>query len=432
MWQINEFGENLLKNYLKMTKKELIKTKNSLYKKYKKLKSLNLNLDMSRGKPCREQLDLSNEMLDLVNSKYDFSLNKEDLDVRNYGTLGGLPKLRRLFSKIMKVPSENVFIGGNSSLSLLFDAINCFFGYNKIEKKIKFLCPSPGYDRHFSICEYFNIDMIPVKMQENGPDMDYIENMVADEEDIAGILCVPKYSNPTGITYSDDTVKRLAQLRPRCKNFRIFWDMAYALHSLDGKYVPLLSLYGECKKSGTLENIIYFSSTSKITFAGGGVSAFAAFGKTFDKLKKMYSIKTIGFDKINQLRHLIFFKNMTNLKNHMQKHRKILWPKFELVLDKLNKEFKKNPIISWNNPKGGYFISVESFGSAIRIHELCKGAGLKITPAGATFPYGYDLNDSNIRLAPSFPEISELEKAIEIFSICVKISAIEKLLTMKN
>lgn len=430
-----ELKEIILESYFELSENELFKIRDELYNEYNSLKKSNLNLDMSRGKPCKKQLDLSNKMLDCVSSDSEFFLENFKIDVRNYGGFEGLPELRHLFSKIMDVPFESVFIGGNSSLSLMYDCISCFFESTKTRDigKTKFLCPCPGYDRHFAICEYFDIEMIPIEMTKTGPDMDSIESIVSNDETVCGIWCVPKYSNPTGVTYSDELVSRLAALKTKCENFKIFWDMAYAVHDLDDNNPDkLLSLYDESKKFGTQERLIYFCSTSKITFAGSGVSALAAFGKTLAEIKKMYSKKIISFDKINQLRHAIFLKDFDNLKEHMKKHRQILKPKFDLVTTTLEKSFNKNSIATWSNPHGGYFVNVETFGSAKRVVDLCEKIGLKITPAGATFPYGNDKNDSNIRIAPSFPEIKELEHAMKIFTLCVKITAIEKLIATER
>lgn len=421
-----------MENFLEMSSGQLKATLDDLTLKYNHFKNMNLNLDMSRGKPCSEQLDISNEMLDVINSSSDF-IAKNNIDVRNYGTFDGIIELKEFISELTGIEKENFIIGGNSSLSMMFDAVTYFMTHGSNgqkpwmkQEKIKFLCPSPGYDRHFAICEYYGIEMIPVKMNENGPDMDFIENAVSSDSSIKGIWCVPKYSNPQGIVYSDEVVKRFANLKPIAPDFRIFWDNAYFVHDLSDESVHILNIAKECERSKNLELSIIFYSTSKITFPGDGIAFMACFGENLKNFKEMYSVKTVGFDKLNQLRHFRFLKNKYNLLNHMKKHRNVIKPKFDMVLSTLEKEFSKNPIIKWNNPRGGYFISVDTMPNCAKSTvELCKNLGVKLTGAGATFPYKFDKEDTNIRLAPTYPCIDDLKIAIDVFCLCAKIAYIK-------
>ena len=396
---------------------------------FKKLKDMNLSLNMARGKPSPEQLSLSSSMLNTISDDFVSS----GVDIRNYGCLEGLPEARKLMSELLGCPESNVIVGGNSSLSLMHDVVSNFFikGSNGCapwkDKKIKFLCPSPGYDRHFQICEFFGIDMIPIRINNDGPDIDKIKELVKDDDSIKAIWCVPKYSNPDGIVYSDEIIKELANLNPAAKDFKILWDNAYCVHDLYD-FVNISNIFEECKKAGNESFPIAFCSTSKITFAAGGISAIGCLGQNFKDMKLYFSRKLVSFDKINQYRHIKFLKNLDNIKAHMLKHSSILRPKFEFVISEFEKNFGDNKILKWMNPKGGYFISVYSYGSAKRIESLCKEVGLLITPSGATYPYGIDNNDTNIRIAPSYPSMEELKQAIKVFCICVKISAIEKLL----
>lgn len=422
-------------NYLKLNKNELLIEKEKILKEYESLKSYNLNLNMARGKPSPAQLNLSKELLNCVNSNFD-CISNSGIDCLNYGILEGIPEIRHLFAPILGVDENQIIVGGNSSLSMMFDTISFFMlhGISGLkpwiqQKKIKFLCPSPGYDRHFAILDYFNIEPIIITMKNDGPDMDTVEDLVSNDNTIKGIWCVPKYSNPQGITYSDNIVKRFAALRPIAKDFRIFWDNAYAIHDLTDEPSHLLNIMDECKKNGTEDLPLIFCSTSKITFAGGGIAFLGASKNNIDSIKKMYSFKTIGFDKINQLRHARYFKDYNGLINHMKKHREILKPKFDIVISFLKSEFKDNNIISFTEPNGGYFISVNVInGCAKRVVELCKNVGLTLTNAGATYPHGFDKNDSNIRIAPSYPKLDELKKAMSVFCICVKLATVEKLL----
>lgn len=425
-----------MSNYLQYSRDNLKQELLTLNNEYDSFKSQNLKLDMSRGKPSLEQTELSNGMFDILNSDSDFE-TKDGIDCRNYGLLDGIPQIKKLFADLMDVEQDEVFVGGNSSLNLMFDVFTHFMTHGIAGEKpwlgrdVKFLCPVPGYDRHFSITEYYNVKMINIPMTKTGPDMDMIENLVSSDESIKGIWCVPKYSNPDGITYSDETVKRFARLKPKAKDFRIMWDNAYCIHDLSDEPDNLLSLMSECKKVGNEDIAIFFCSTSKITFPGSGVAALAASKPNMAEIKKRYSIQTIGFDKLNQLKHDRFFENMDSLKKHMAKHRAIIEPKFQVVLDALSKEFSDNNIASWNTPKGGYFISINLMdGCAKRVVELCKNAGVTLTSAGATYPYKIDPKDSNIRLAPTYPSLDELKLAIKLFCLCVKIASLEKLLNL--
>ena len=422
-------------NYLNLNKKKLLEEKETILKKYKKLKNLNLNLNMARGKPSPEQVNLSKEMLNIITSESS-CISEDGIDCLNYGLLDGLSELKEIFEPVLGVKKEQIFVGGNSSLSMMFDTISFFMTHGvcgnapwQKSKKIKFLCPCPGYDRHFAILRHFDIEPISIEMTTAGPNMDMIEQLVSNDETIKGIWCVPKYSNPQGITYSDDTVKRLAALKPLAPDFRIFWDNAYAVHNFSDKSEKLLNIMEECKKNNSEDLPIIFCSTSKITFPGAGVAFLGASDNNIKEIKKMYSFKTIGFNKINQLRHVLYFKNYQGLLNHMKKHSNILKPKFDAVINTLKTEFNDNKIIAFTEPSGGYFVSVDVMnGCAKRVVELCKNIGLILTDAGATFPNGFDKNDSNIRLAPSYPNIDELELDMLVFCTCVKLATLEKLL----
>lgn len=423
-------------SYFELSKNELAAKHEQLLEEYKNIKSKNLSLDMSRGKPSNEQLDISVRMLDIVNSSSECK-TKDGLDCRNYGLLDGLPSCRELFAQMINVTPDMVMVGGNSSLNMMFDTISCMMTKSIVEgckpwyevKNRKFLCPVPGYDRHFGITEYFGFDMINIPMLSSGPDMDLIEKLVSEDDSIKGIWCVPKYSNPQGITYSDETVKRFAALKPKAKDFRIMWDDAYCVHDVTDTPDSLLSIYDECKKTGNEDIPIIFCSTSKITFPGSGVAAMAASANNMKVFKNKYTYQTIGYDKINMLRHMLFFKDIDGVKAHMQKHKDILKPRFDIVIDKLNQQVKDTGIAKWTNPNGGYFVSVDVLnGTANRVVKLCKEAGVVLTGAGATYPYGKDPNDSNIRVAPTFPSCDELSVAMDVFCVCAKLAAIEKLI----
>lgn len=428
-----------MKSYKELTKNELLELKNQLEEQYKEAKAKGLNLDMSRGKPSVAQLDLSKDMLDVINSTSDTN-SENGLDVRNYGAFDGLPEAKKLMADVMGVSPDNVIVYGNSSLNMMYDVVSrsMVFGvlgstpWCKLDK-VKFLCPSPGYDRHFAITELFGIEMITIPMTSEGPDMDMVEKYVNNDDSVKGIWCVPKYSNPQGITYSDETVRRFAALKPAAQDFRIYWDNAYAIHDLyEDDKDELLEIFSECKKNNN-ENIVYeFSSTSKVTFAGAGISALAASKENLDSIRENMTIQTIGHDKVNQLRHTRYFKDINGMCNHMKKHAELLRPKFDAVINEFEKELSGLEIGSWIKPKGGYFISFEAMeGCAKAIVEKCKEAGVTLTGAGATYPYKKDLNDSNIRIAPSFPTEEEMKQATELFILCVKLTSVEKLLENK-
>jgi aspartate/methionine/tyrosine aminotransferase len=421
--------------FSEMDSKALQEYREGLLKRYEDFKSRNLKYDMSRGKPCQEQLDLSIGMLDITDYK-----SYDGTDCRNYGGLDGIPEAKQLFAELLEVNTDEVIIGGNSALNMIYDTIAraMSFGVSGSEvpwgklPKVKFLCPSPGYDRHFAICELFGIEMIVVDMKSDGPDIDAIEKLVYEDEAVKGIMCVPKYSNPDGITYSDDVVDRLAGMKTKTKDFRIFWDNAYAVHHLFGKGDRLKNIMKACKDAGNEDRVFVYTSTSKISFPGAGVAAMAASKANVSMIKKLMSVQMIGPDKMNQLRHVRFFKNMENIEEHMRKHAEIIEPKFSAVLDILNTELGGKEIAWWNKPNGGYFISLNTLdGCAKKVVAMTAEAGVLMTPAGATFPYGKDLRDRNIRIAPTLPSIDELKKAIEIFCICIQIESINKLLLTK-
>ena len=391
---------------------------------------------MARGKPGKEQLDLSLGLLDVLNSKSDF-VGTDGMDCRNYGVLEGIDECRKLFGDILGVDSKYVMVGGSSSLNMMFDTISCMMTKSIVDgckpwyevKNRKFLCPVPGYDRHFGITEYYGFEMIPVPMTENGPDMDVVEKLVESDDSIKGIWCVPKYSNPQGITYSDETVKRFAALKPAAKDFRIMWDNAYCIHDINDTPDELLNIFDECKKNGTEDMPVLFCSTSKITFPGAGVAAMAASENNMKVFKERYNYEVISYDKLNMLRHVRYFKDFDGIMEHMQKHKEVLRPKFDIVLNALESNLKPVGIGEWTNPNGGYFVSIDVLsGTAKRVVQLCKEAGVVMTGAGATYPYGKDPDDKNIRIAPTFPPNDELITAMDVFCICTKLAACEKLL----
>ncbi len=421
-------------DFTKLSKENLEHEKKKLEGEYRSFQSKKLNLNMARGKPSPEQLKLSYPMLTAVNQESNF-ISSTGADCRNYGMPDGLPELRRIFAQMMGVDADNVVIGGNSSLNMMFDTVSCGMthGFSGCEpwdcqKGRKFLCPSPGYDRHFRVTEYFGFQLVTIPMMPEGPDMDKVEEAVKDQS-VKGIWCVPKYQNPTGITFSDETVRRLAHLKPAAKDFRIFWDNAYCVHDLTDTPDRLASLWEECRKAGTLESVFFFASTSKITFPGAGISAMACGDENLKEIRGRYDAQTIGPDKLNQLRHLYFLKNFDGVKAQMAKHRALIAPKFQIVESKLEKELAGKNVAKWSNPKGGYFISVDVLpGCAKRVVKLCADAGVKLTAAGATFPYGKDPDDSNIRVAPTYPSQEELGQAMELFCIAVQLAATEKLI----
>lgn len=421
-------------NYLNMSKSELAQQLEQLQDEYKKYCDMGLKLDMSRGKPGAEQLNLSEGLLKTIVSNDDCK-TADGLDCRNYGVLTGIPEIKEMFAELLGVEENEIMVGGNSSLNMMFDTVSAMMTANvnggtpwaKLDK-VKWLCPAPGYDRHFGITEYFGIEMITVPMTSQGPDMDMVEELVSNDSSIKGIWCVPKYSNPQGITYSDETVTRFAKLKPAADDFRIIWDNAYAIHDIAEQGDTLLNIMDECKKYGNEDLPIIFASTSKITFPGAGVACMAASDKNMKFFLNKYTIQTIGYDKLNMLRHVKFFGNYQGLLAHMQKHRAVLEPRFKAVTDKLDAELSGLGIAQWVNPKGGYFVSVDVLeGCAKRVVQLCKDAGVVLTGAGATYPYGKDPKDSNIRLAPTLPPVEELEIAMNLFCLSTKIAALEKL-----
>lgn len=425
-----------MKPYSKLTKEELKKLKGQLEKQFEEVKAKGIHLDMSRGKPSKAQLDLSNGLMDVLNGDSDL-VSSDGVDCRNYGVLDGITEARKLLADMSEVPERNILIYGNSSLNVMFDTVSRAMTHGimgstpwcKLDK-VKFLCPVPGYDRHFAVTEHFGVEMINVPMTEEGPDMDMVEKLVAEDDAIKGIWCVPKYSNPQGVIYSDETVRRMAALKPAAKDFRIFWDNAYAVHHLYGaEKGKILNILDECEKAGNPDMVFEFCSTSKISFAGGGIAAIAASEANLADIKKSLTIQTIGFDKVNQLRHVRFFKDADGIAKHMEKHAEFLRPRFELVLETLESQLSGLGAGSWIKPMGGYFITYETNeGCAKRVVALAKEAGVVLTPAGAPFPYGKDPKDSVIRIAPSYPTMEDLKAAAEIFCVCVKVATLEKLL----
>lgn len=403
---------------------------------YENCKNQNLHLDMSRGKPSREQLDISSELLNMYIDPDD--TNTDGVEARNYGELMGLPACRRLFAELLGVKYEQLFMGGSSSLTLMYDLIAKAYTHGMLHsdkpwsklEKVKFLCPSPGYDRHFTISSSFGMELITIPMLEEGPDMDMVEELIKDES-VKGMWCVPKYSNPDGITYSDATINRIASMKPAAKDFILIWDNAYCVHEFDGDFVPFTNILEACEKAGNPDMVFEFASTSKITFPGAGVACFACSEANMEHMKKLLSAQAISFDKLNQLRHALYFKDANSVLSHMKKHAAVLKPKFDVVISYLENEIAPLGIASWHNPKGGYFVSLYAMnGCAKRIHELCKAAGVVMTGAGATYPYKNDPNNSNLRIAPSFPPLDELEKAMQVLCVCIKLAAVEKLLSI--
>lgn len=420
--------------YSEMSKSELLKEQEEVRHLYNQFKSRGLSLDMSRGKPSAGQIDEALGLLDVVNSKSGYK-SEEGINCLNYGCPDGLSECKKLFGEILDVPAEKIFVGGNSSLNMMFDYIlQCYtFGASvksepwSKQGKIKFLCPVPGYDRHFTICEYMGIEMVNVPMTATGPDMDVVESLVKDPM-VKGMFCVPKYSNPTGVTYSDETVRRLAKMEA-AEDFRIIWDNAYVIHDLFGKEDKLIDMLKECEKAGNPDRAVEFASTSKVSFSSAGVAVLAANADNLAYIKRRYSFQTIGYDKINQLRHVQYFKDLAGVKRHMALLSDIISPRFEAVLSALQKELAPLEIAEWTKPNGGYFISLDVMpGTAKRVWQLCKEGGVKLTNCGATFPYGKDPEDKNIRIAPTFPTVEELADATELLIISVKLAAIEQLL----
>ena len=425
-----------MKKYAEMTREELLSLKAALEEDFKKEEAKGLSLNMARGKPGKAQLELAMPMLDILKSDSDMNTIMGN-DTRNYGDLDGIGECRRLIADMMGVEKDNVIVCGNSSLNIMYDTVmrSYCFGVNgatpwsKLDK-VKFLCPVPGYDRHFRITEQFGVEMINIPMDEHGPDMDLVEQYVNNDPAVKGIWCVPKYSNPTGVSYSDEVVRRFAALQPAAEDFRIYWDNAYCMHHLyDDDQDEILNILTECEAAGNPDMVYIFSSTSKISFPGSGVAAIASSLKNIEYILSLMTVQTIGHDKINQLRHVRFFKDLDGLKAHMKKHGDILRPKFEAVINTLERELGGLGIGRWIAPKGGYFISFNSLpGCAKRIVAKCKELGVVLTAAGAPYPYGKDPEDSNIRIAPSFPSPEEMEMATAVFVLCVKLVSVEKLL----
>ena len=424
--------------YNDMSKEELLALKESLNKEYAEAKAKGLALDMSRGKPSAKQLDVSLGLLDTINSSSDLKA-LDGTDCRNYGVLDGIPEAKKLMADMMATP-DHVIVYGNASLNIMYDQISRAYTHGILGNtpwckldKVKFLCPVPGYDRHFAITERFGIEMINIPMSESGPDMGMVEEYVSKDASVKGIWCVPKYSNPQGYTYSEETVKRMAALKPAAEDFRIFWDNAYVIHDLyDDNKDEIADIISECEKAGNPDMVFEFASTSKVSFPGSGIAALATSANNIADIKKQLTIQTIGHDKLNQLRHVRFFKDINGLKEHMRKHAEFIRPKFEAVESVLEEELSGLGIGSWTEPKGGYFISFDAMdGCAKAIVAKCKEAGVKLTGAGATFPYGKDPKDSNIRIAPSFPTPEEMKQAADLFVLCVKLVSVEKLLENK-
>ena len=427
-----------MKSYAQMNREELRREYEELSLRFEGIKKGKLSLDMSRGKPSYDQLELSNEMMDVLDSASYFN-DETGTDCRNYGILAGIPEAKRLMGAMSEVGPDDMIIYGNSSLNIMFDMISRSYTHGVCGAtpwcrldKVRFLCPVPGYDRHFRITEYFGIEMINIPMSETGPDMDLVEKYVSEDPSVKGIWCVPKYSNPQGYSYSDETVRRFAALKPAAEDFRIYWDNAYSIHHLyddPSERDVILEILDECKKAGNPDIVFKFISTSKVTFPGSGIAAVAASAKNLKDIEKHMSIQTIGHDKMNQLRHVRYFGSLANMQIHMSRHAAILRPKFEALENLFERELGGLEVGSWTKPRGGYFISFDALeGCAKAIVARCAEAGVKLTPAGATYPYGKDPHDSNIRIAPSFPAMKELIKAGEIFALSVKLVSLEKYL----
>ena len=422
--------------YTELTKEEMKHELETLYAEYDRYQNMGLNLDMSRGKPCKEQLDLSMGMMDALYSGADLTC-EDGTDCRNYGGLTGIREAKVLIGDMMENNPDNIIIYGNSSLNVMYDTISRAMTHGilghtpwcKLDK-VKFLCPSPGYDRHFKITEYFGIDMIPVEMTPTGPDMDTVEQLVSADDTIKGIWCVPKYSNPQGYSYSDETVRRFARLKPAAPDFRIFWDNAYCIHHLyDDHQDHIIEILAECKRAGNADLVYKFASTSKITFPGSGIASLAASLNNLEDIKAQLQNQTIGHDKVNQLRHVRFFKDIHGMVEHMRKHADVIRPKFEAVEEIFDRNLTGLGIGEWTKPKGGYFISFDTLpGCAKEVVARAKKAGVTMTGAGATWPYGKDPRDSNIRVAPTFPSLADLKVAAELFTLCVRIVSLEKLM----
>jgi len=421
--------------YAELSIAELQALKETLFARYSAFQGKKLTLDMTRGKPSQEQLDLAMEMLTGDISR-EYS-SPSGLDCRNYGGLEGISEARTLFAEYLEVADDEILVGDSASLKMMHDTVMGGLVYGVVDSDkpwgkldaLKFICPSPGYDRHFAVCQYLGIEMIPVGMDADGPDMDRVEELVASDAAIRGMWCVPKYSNPTGITYSDATVDRLASMQTKAGDFRIFWDNAYAVHHLSDVHERLKNMLSACKEAGNPDRVFLFGSTSKISFAGSGVAMMAASRKNIEFILSKMQFQTIGPNKLNQLRHVLFFKDVAGIEALMKKHAAILKPKFDAVLDVLDSELAGSDIASWSRPNGGYFISIDTFSGCARdVIKKAGEAGVKLTPAGATFPYGRDPEDTNIRIAPSFPAAADVKTAMELVAICIKLVSIDKLL----
>ena len=424
----------MTKKYSEMTREELVREHELCTAGFEAAKAQQLKLNMARGKPGREQLDLVSDMLTVLTSADDCISG--GIDARNYGELSGLPEAQALFADILGCKAEECLVGGNASLQLMYDTVAKAYthGLNHAEKpwckldKVKWLCPAPGYDRHFKITESFGFELITVPMTENGPDMDTVERLIADPA-VKGMWCVPKYSNPDGIVYSAETVRRIAAMKPAAPDFMLMWDNAYCVHEFEGDFLPFDDILSLCREAGNPDMVYEFASTSKITFPGAGISVLATSVANLDRLKKLMGVQMISFDKINQLRHVRYLKDKAHTLELMKKHAAVLAPKFACVLRHLDEEIAPLGIAHWQRPHGGYFVSVFTDpGLAKRTLALCKEAGVVMTGAGATYPYGVDPDDSNIRIAPSYPAIDELDKAMGIFCLCLRIAALEALL----
>lgn len=431
---VNSFERNFMSSLESMSKEQLQSAYQGYKKDYEEICKLNLNLDMSRGKPNSEQLDLSNGLMTCLNSEI---IKNCKFDYRNYGLLDGIPEAKAMFAPFLGVSVDQTIVCGNSSLNIMYDCISRAMLLGVLEGKapwskldsVKFICPSPGYDRHFAICEEFGIEMIAVDMTESGPDMDRVEELVKSDSSIKGMWCVPKYSNPQGITYSDETVRRIAKMQTAADDFRVFWDNAYCIHDLYAEGDKLLNILDACTEAGNPNRPYIFFSTSKISFAGSGVAAMGASTENIEWQKKRMAVQTISYDKINQLRHILYFKDSEGIRKLMKEHAKILRPKFDAVINALDTELKPLGIASYPIPKGGYFVSLDVMdGCAKRTVELCKNAGVALTPAGATYPYKNDPNDKNIRIAPSYMTIDELNMACKVLCISAKLACAEKLM----
>ena len=425
-----------MKEYSSMSKVELEQEYQTVLAHYMESKELGLKLNMARGKPAKMQLDAVSDILKVIVEPEDCIC--DGIDARNYGELAGLPCARTYWADVLGCKPEQTFVGGSASLNLMFDIISRAYSHGLLhsekpwckEETVKFLCPSPGYDRHFRITEFFGAELIVVPMTAEGPDMDMVEDLVKDPQ-VKGIWCVPKYSNPDGIIYSDATVRRFANLKPAAPDFTIMWDNAYCIHEFDSEYVEFPDIIGLCEEAGNPDMVYEFASTSKITFAGGGISVMATSKANLDYVSKMFGVQTISYDKVNQLRHVKYLQNKQHTIEIMKRHAAIMAPKFRCVSDALEQQVKPAGFAQWNRPVGGYFVSLNTMpGTAKRALALCMEAGLEMTGAGATFPYGKDPQDSNIRIAPSLPPVEELEKAMDLFCTCLKIAALEKLLNV--